>query len=101
MSRARWFAAGVAAGVYGLIKVRRTAQNFTPSGLQARAAALGAGVRVYTREVADRMRARETELRERMQLDQAARAPEIEPAAPPAPTLPVPHPREDSSDGHR
>jgi uncharacterized protein DUF6167 len=95
MGRLRWFAAGVAAGAYGLFKAKRTAQNFTPTGLQSRAAALGAGAQVYTREVADRMRRREAELRERMQLDHAVRGPEIEPIQAPNRL------REDTSDGHR
>lgn len=60
-----WFSAGVAFGVYGFVKAKRTAQSLTPSGLQARAVAAGAGARVFTRAVAEGMRERETQLRER------------------------------------
>jgi hypothetical protein len=60
-----WFSAGVAFGVYGFVKAKRTAQSLTPSGLQARAVAGAAGARVLTRAVAEGMRERETDLRER------------------------------------
>jgi hypothetical protein len=68
MSRAFWFAAGAVSGVYTLVKVRRTAQNFTPDGIAARVAALGAGARVFRDEVATGMAEREHELRVQFRL---------------------------------
>lgn len=73
MNRVTWFAAGAVAGAYSLVKVRRTARNFTPDGVAARAAALGAGARVLVTEVSAGMAERETELRH--QLDEQPRDP--------------------------
>jgi hypothetical protein len=79
VSRSVWFSAGVAFGVYGFVKAKRTAQTLTPSGLLARAAAARAGARVLSDAVVAGMREREAELREhgvethgRAQLDAAA-----------------------------
>ena len=92
MSRSVWFSAGVAFGVYGFVKVRRTAQTLTPSGLLARAAAARAGARVLSDAVVDGMRERETELRDHRtdaghrprlgtRSPAADRHPQLEPAA--------------------
>ncbi|MBA3264869.1 MAG: hypothetical protein H0T14_00645 [Nocardioidaceae bacterium] len=63
MSRALWFVGGAASGVYTLVKAKRAAQQFTPDGIAARAAALAAGARVFADEVSAGMREREAELR--------------------------------------
>lgn len=62
MSRAVWFVAGAASGVYGLVKARRVAQAFTPDGVAARVAAWQAGARAFGSEVRAGMPERETEL---------------------------------------
>ncbi len=63
MSRVAWFAVGAATGVYGILKAKRTAQNLTPGGITARAAAAGAGLRVFSAEVAAGMAEREAQIR--------------------------------------
>lgn len=68
MSRALWFAAGAATGVYGLVKARRTAQALTPDGVGARVAAWQAGGRVFGAEVRAGMAERETQLRQQLRL---------------------------------
>jgi hypothetical protein len=62
VSRAFWFAAGLASGVYGVFKVRRTVESFTPDGIGARVAAIRRGAQVFADEVAGAARERETEL---------------------------------------
>ncbi len=62
MSRGLWFVAGAASGVYALVKVRRTAEAFTPDGVGARVAALRAGAHVFTQSVAEGMAQREAVL---------------------------------------
>ncbi len=42
--RGFWFAAGAAAGVYGMVKTRRVAEAFTTDGLRDRASAASVGV---------------------------------------------------------
>jgi len=104
VSRLTWFAVGAVTGGYGILKARQAARNLTPRGVTARARAAGAGLRVFSAEVAAGMAEREAELR-----DEAARAP-----GGPAVAMPVMiegpagprHRREHSSeelstDGHR
>ena len=62
------FSAGVAAGVYGVVKVRRVAEAFTPEGLRDRLAGLGVGAHLFADEVRTGMGERETELRQRLGL---------------------------------
>lgn len=69
MRRAFWFAAGAASGIYGLVKVKRTAQNFTPDGVSARLAAWNVGAQMFKHEVVAGMAEREQELRERFSLE--------------------------------
>jgi len=71
MSRAFWFAAGAVSGVYGLVKVKRTAQNFTPDGVAARLAAYRVGARMFKDEVVSGMADREQQLRTQLSLDEA------------------------------
>ncbi|MGH3446398.1 MAG: DUF6167 family protein [Nocardioidaceae bacterium] len=72
MSRVLWFAAGAASGVYGLLKAKRTAWNFTPDGVGARVAAVTASARLFADEVSNGMAEREAELREQLRLPAAA-----------------------------
>ena len=51
MNRAFWFAAGAASGVYGMVKVKRALEIFTPDGVGARVAAVAAGARMFADEV--------------------------------------------------
>jgi hypothetical protein len=62
VSRAFWFAAGVASGVYGVFKVKRTVEIFTPDGIGARVAALRRGAQVFADEVSGAAHEREAEL---------------------------------------
>ncbi len=70
MRRGFWFAAGAASGVYVLAKARRTAESFTPEGLRDRFAGLSLGAHLFTDEVRTEMAARETELRQRLRMEQ-------------------------------
>ncbi len=62
VSRTLWFVAGAASGVYALVKVKRTAENFTPDGVGARVAAAKVGARMFADEVAAGMQEREADL---------------------------------------
>jgi len=73
MSRSFWFVAGAATGVYGLLKARRTAENFTPDGVGARVAAWGAGAREFGEQVRSGMVVRETELRHQLEVEPGRR----------------------------
>jgi hypothetical protein len=68
-----WFMAGSAAGMYALAKARRTVQAFTPDGIGARVAALGAGARVFVDQVAEGMAEREQQLLAQLELPPADR----------------------------
>jgi hypothetical protein len=68
MSRAAWFVAGAGAGVYAVIKARRTAEAFTPEGLADRLAGLSVGARIFGEEVRAGRDQKETDLRERLGL---------------------------------
>ena len=50
--RTVWFAAGAAAGVYGMVKVRRIAEALTPDGMRDRVGAAFVGARLFRDEVA-------------------------------------------------
>ena len=73
MSRALWFAAGGVAGMYTLVKARRTAHAFTPDGLGARLAALRAGAHVFAEQVAEGMSEREEQLFAQLELSSVNR----------------------------
>lgn len=68
MSRGIWFVAGAGAGVYAMVKVRRTLEAFTPDGLRDRLSALSTGAHLFATEVRTGMTEKETELRERLGL---------------------------------
>ena len=77
MSRVFWFAAGAVSGVYGLVKVKRTAQNFTPDGVAARFAAYRVGARMFKDEVLAGMADREHELRTQLSLESGDGGPRL------------------------
>jgi hypothetical protein len=115
VSRAFWFAAGVASGVYGVFKVKRTVEIFTPDGIGARVAALRRGAQVFADEVTGAAREREAELLSELRAsgDDDRRLPAAEPVAisaprharpTQAPTIPMTEQtrtRESVTDGHR
>lgn len=68
MSRVAWFVAGAGAGVYAVVKARRTAEVFTPDGLADRLAGLSVGARLFGAEVRAGMTEKEIELRDRLGL---------------------------------
>jgi hypothetical protein len=68
IARTTWFLAGAGAGVYAVVKARRTAEAFTPEGLADRLAGLSVGARIFGEEVRAGRDEKETELRERMGL---------------------------------
>jgi hypothetical protein len=47
-----WFAAGAAAGMYGVVKARRIAEAFTVDGMRDRVGAAFVGARMFRDEVA-------------------------------------------------
>ncbi len=94
MKRGMWFAAGVGAGVYGMVRVNRIKEAFTPDGLRDRFSGLSVGARMLRDEVAQASADREVELRERLGLRPHGRPELASPAAPPPPTL------QEGPDGH-
>lgn len=79
MSRVTWFAAGAATGVYGIFRAKRAVRQLTPDGIAARAAAVGAGLKVFTSEVAAGMAEREDQLRDQLALAPGGRADGVPP----------------------
>jgi hypothetical protein len=63
-----WFLAGAGAGVYAVVKARRTAEAFTPDGLRDRMSGLSLGAHLFREEVRAGMEERETDLRRRLGL---------------------------------
>jgi hypothetical protein len=68
MSRSLWFVAGAGAGMYALVKARRTAEAFTPDGLSDRLAGLSLGLQLFGEEVRAGTAEKESELRQRLGL---------------------------------
>ncbi|HET7326913.1 MAG TPA: DUF6167 family protein [Nocardioidaceae bacterium] len=83
MSRMFWFTVGAGSGVYAVVKTRRAAERFTPSGLADQLAALGHGARLFSGQVREGMAEHETELRSRLELAHADRPDQT--ALPPTP----------------
>jgi hypothetical protein len=105
VKRVFWFAAGAVSGVYGMVKVKRTLEVFTPDGLGARIAAARAGVRMFADEVTAGMHEREEDLLAELRAHESG-TPELDPVAPETIarlTNNIPHQmtREGSTDGHR
>ena len=71
--RTVWFAAGAAAGVYGMVKVRRIAEALTPDGMRDRVGAAFVGARLFRDEVAQGAADAETRLREHYRAPDAGR----------------------------
>ena len=82
MRRGFWFLAGAGAGVYAVSRARRVAEAFTPDGLRDRLAGLSLGARLLGDEVRTEMTAKETELRERLGLDDMRHDRQLETARP-------------------
>ena len=68
MRRGFWFAAGAAAGVYGMVKARRVAEVFTVDGLRDRAHAAGLGARMFRAEFQHGRAEAEAEIRDRIEV---------------------------------
>ena len=68
LNRSFWFVAGAGAGVYVMVKARRTAEMFTPEGLRDRFAGLSVGVHLFAEEMRAGTTEKEDELRERLGL---------------------------------
>jgi hypothetical protein len=68
MGRGLWFVAGAAAGVYGMVRVRRIAEALTVDGLRDRVGAAVVGARMFGEEVAQGAAEAETQLRERYEI---------------------------------
>ncbi len=85
MSRTLWFVAGAATSAYTLVKARRAAEALTPEGIRDRLAGLSLGAHLFGDEVRTGMAARESELRDRLGLEEptptrigAAKAPPLQ-----------------------
>ena len=60
-----WFTVGAAAGVYGMVRVRRLAEALTPDGMRDRIGAAVLGARMFREEVALGQAHAEIRLRQR------------------------------------
>ncbi|WP_141013429.1 DUF6167 family protein [Nocardioides sambongensis] len=65
MSRGLWFGAGIAAGVYGMVRARRAAEVLTVDGLRDRVGAVFVGARMFREELDQGRVEAEHDLRER------------------------------------
>jgi hypothetical protein len=81
--RGFWFAAGAAAGVYGVVKARRVAEAFTADGVRDRANAASVGARMFREEFQQGRTDAEADLRQRIEVA-AARHRELTSEARPA-----------------
>lgn len=68
MTRMVWFVAGAGAGVYAMVKARRTAEAFTPDGMRDRLSALAVGAELFSSELRTGMEEKESQLRTQMGL---------------------------------
>lgn len=68
MRRGFWFAAGAAAGVYGVVKARRVAEAFTADGVRDRASAASVGARMLREEFQQGRVQAEVDIRERIEV---------------------------------
>ena len=78
MRRGFWFVAGAATGVYGVVKVRRLVEAFTPDGMRDRVGAAFVGARMFREEFAQGVVDAETDLRQRYEISATERHLEIE-----------------------
>ncbi len=68
MRRTVWFVAGAGVGAWGMLRARRVAEVFTPEGMADRIAGLRLGAGLFAEEVRQGAAAKESELRERLEL---------------------------------
>ncbi len=68
MSRVFWLAVGAGGGVYAMLKTRRLAERFTPTGIRDQVGAARFGLGVFGEEVHQGMAERETALRDQLGL---------------------------------
>jgi hypothetical protein len=66
VSRVFWFTVGAGSGVLAMVKTRRAAERFTPSGVRDQLAAARFGLRLLGEEVVAGMADHETRLRARL-----------------------------------
>lgn len=94
-----WFAAGAAAGVYGVVKARRVIEAFTPDGMRDRIGAAVLGARMFAEEVAQGQADAEVRIRQHYRDLEAGRRP----AGPDQIAAPEPHhpPQLTYQEGHR
>lgn len=92
MNRSVWFGAGVAAGVYAMVRARRLAEAFTVDGMRDRVGAAVHGARVLVEEIDQGRADAELHLRERYRLAIADQQgpPELTGRSDPAESLPAP-----------
>lgn len=67
MRRTLWFVAGAGAGIYGVTKVRRLLESFTPDGMRDRLSGLSLGLHVLSEEFTTAATQREYELRRELE----------------------------------
>jgi len=82
MNKGVWFLAGSALGAYGVMRARRAAEALTYDGLHDRLSGLFVGARLFTAEVRTGAAAKETELRQRLDLMPHERSLELEAGQP-------------------
>ncbi|MDT9594612.1 DUF6167 family protein [Nocardioides zeae] len=85
MRQGIWFAAGIGAGVYAMVRARRVAEAFTPDGARDRLSGVRVGARMLAEEFSTSSAERELELRERFGLVPHG-VPELTPGASDAPS---------------
>ncbi|TYL45276.1 hypothetical protein FXB39_18940 [Nocardioides sp. BGMRC 2183] len=81
MSRGLWFGAGIAAGVYGMVRARRMVEIFTVDGLRDRVGAVFVGARTFREELDQGRVEAEHDLRERYRLATENQGPPALPTA--------------------
>ncbi|TIC80360.1 hypothetical protein E8D34_16815 [Nocardioides sp. GY 10113] len=94
MGRGIWFGAGVAAGVYGVVRVRRVLEAFTVDGMRDRVGAAFVGARMFREELEQGRVHAEADLRERYRLASAGADGPGELTAAPHPTPALARPNE-------
>ena len=68
MNRTIWFVAGAGVGAWGMLRARRAAEAFTSEGFSDRVAGARLGAALFAEEVRQGAAAKETDLRERLEL---------------------------------
>ena len=73
MKRILWFIIGTAVGVYAVTRLKKRAQLLAPDSLQQSAEKVASAIRHFGDEVRAGMAERETELRDALGIDTAAK----------------------------